>query len=268
MIAKTIESMRLNLFSWRRFASSCLVCLLVSFAFSVLGHSGGVNSHGCHTPGGQSSGNACHCHPPGKRSPDLPCKDGQPVEDEDDDQSGSDAEKPADKDAVIELFKGLVVAKEETCSPYDRDDCGYSAYLDVIKAAELGGIHAVYEDLCYSTYRDVHIEHLVAIKEAHDSGLCKADPQTKIDFANDLDNIVMASPSVNIGKSAKDASEWLPDHQQCWFAAQVIHVKTKYGLTIDEAERDALKEVLDNCSYNDIELVVKTECEIPEEASP
>lgn len=231
-----------------------VMCATVSqFAYS---HNGGVNEHGCHTPGGEGSGNPCHCHPPGSRSPDLPCLNGMPVNNDEDEEEGDDE---------IELYKDVPVKAEEECSEYERDDYTYGSKLDVIQAHRLGGYYAIYEDVCYDDPQDVHIEHLVALKEAHDSGLCSADAQTKVRFANDLDNIVLASPTVNQEKSADDAAEWLPTNQQCWFAAQVLKIKNRYRLSIDEAERDALKEVLDECSFNDVDLVIDETCTLPSE---
>ena len=245
-----------------RFGSGCLCAgLFVAFAFLsdvASAHNGNVNSYGCHTPGGAGSGNPCHCHPEGKRSPDLPCKDGQPDTSEEDESEESTEEEP------LETYRGLVVKDEDTCSTYTRDDYTYGPKLDVIKSKHMGGIYGAYENRCFDTYQDVDIEHLVAIKEAHDSGLCAADSETKIRFANDLENIVLASRTVNSTKSSHDAAGWLPNNQQCWYAAQVIRVKSKYKLSIDSAEKVALEEVLDECSFNETELQVLPECTLPE----
>lgn len=241
-----------------------LVCLglVIGVAFMsnvASAHNGNVNSHGCHTPGGAGSGNPCHCHPSGKRSPDLPCENGQPASTSDEDES----EETTD-DETPELYRGLVVKDEDTCSTYVRDEYTYGPKLDVIKSKQLDGIYGAYENRCFDTYQDVDIEHLVAIKEAHDSGLCAADSETKIKFANDLENIVLASRTVNSIKSSHDAAGWLPNNQKCWYAAQVIRVKSKYKLSIDSEEKEALEEVLDECSFNETELQVLPECTLPE----
>lgn len=259
MIALSVREFRGKLY---RFGSGCLCAgLFVAFAFLsdvASAHNGNVNSYGCHTPGGAGSGNPCHCHPQGKRSPDLPCKDGQPDTSEEDESEKSTEEEP------LEMYRGLVVKDEDTCSTYTRDDYTYGPKLDVIKSQKLEGIYGAYENQCFETYQDVDIEHLVAIKEAHDSGLCAADSETKILFANDLENIVLASPTLNSTKSDHDAAGWLPDNQRCWFAAQVIRVKLKYKLSIDSDEKLALEEILDECSYNETELQVLPECSLPQ----
>lgn len=247
----------------RKFVCSALLGYFLWIGNSVIAHNGGVNEHGCHTPGGADSGNACHCHPPGKRSPDLPCENGQPVPTNDDESSDTTEESTDDPDPVV-LYLGLEVKEEDTCTEYDRDDYTYGPKLDIIKSEELGGIFGIYENSCFATYQDVDIEHLVAIKEAHDSGLCAADPQTKIDFANDLENIVLASSEVNRAKSHYDTAGWLPDNQRCWFAAQVVRVKAKYKLSIDEEEKTALQGVLDECSYKDTVLQIRSDCSLPD----
>ena len=74
----------------------------------------------------------------------------------------------------------------------------------------------------------------MAASEAHDSGLCAADRATRTRFAQDLRNLTLASPNVNRHqKSGKDAGEWFPDRNRCWFAGRVLEVKQTYGLTVD-----------------------------------
>lgn len=50
------------------------------------------------------------------------------------------------------------------------------------------------------------------------------------------------------GKCAFDPSEWLPPMNRFWFAARVIAVKRKYGLTVDRRETAALERVLFRCT--------------------
>ena len=45
-----------------------------------------------------------------------------------------------------------------------------------------------------------------------------------------------------------DAAEWLPTQNRCWFAARVIAVRQRYGLSIDQREADALDQVLAGCA--------------------
>ena len=90
------------------------------------------------------------------------------------------------------------------------------------------------------------------ISEAHDSGLCAAPDSTRRAFAGDLANLVLAASRVNrYEKRAKDAAEWLPVQDRCWFAGQVVLVRAKYGLTVDRRERAALEKILTDCQWRD-----------------
>ena len=79
----------------------------------------------------------------------------------------------------------------------------------------------------------------------HDSGLCAADRATRARFAQDLRNLTLAFPKVNRRqKSGKDAGEWTPGRNRCWFAGRVLEVKRAYGLTVDRREATALERIL------------------------
>ena len=148
-----------------------------------------------------------------------------------------------------ETWRGLVVAPEHRCSTYEPDDYSYPQSVELEIVGAMGGkIYGPYTGTCFSSIREVDVEHIVARSEAHDSGLCSADARTKRNFARDVLNLTLASPSVNRHqKGGKDAAEWLPDMNQCWFAARVVEVRLKYGLTIDRREADALENVLSAC---------------------
>ena len=89
------------------------------------------------------------------------------------------------------------------------------------------------------------IEQVVATREAQDSGLCAEDRATRKRFASDLRNLTLGSPQMNRHqKSGKDASEWMPDRNRCWFAGRVVAVKRAYGPTVDPREAAALKRIL------------------------
>ena len=154
------------------------------------------------------------------------------------------------------MWRGLVVADENRCSPYDSDDYPYSQTVEGGIVAELGGIvYGPYTGTYFSSTRETDIEHIVARSEAHDSGLCAAGAETRRRFASDLLNLTLASPSVNRQqKSAKDVAEWLPDLNQCWYVDRTVRVRQEYGLTIDQREVDALETVISGCSS--FEMVV------------
>ena len=145
-------------------------------------------------------------------------------------------------------WRGLVVAPEARCAPYDADAYRYPQSVEARIGAALGGVYGPYTGRWFASPRDTDIEHIVARSEAHDSGLCAADAASKRRFASDLLNLTLASPAVNrTHKNDKDAAEWLPDLNQCWFADRVVAVRQKFGLTIDQREADVLDRVLAGC---------------------
>ena len=153
---------------------------------------------------------------------------------------------------------GLTVEPESRCSEYNRArDYRYSPSIEwrIAEAAGYEADRAGWLDRPFpSPYtahvfvrslRDTDIEHIVAAAEAHDSGLCRADRETRTAFARDLQNLTLALPSVNrYAKSDADAAAWLPEINREWYVSTIVAVKRKYGLSIDEAERDALAEIL------------------------
>ncbi|MCY3883635.1 MAG: HNH endonuclease family protein [Gammaproteobacteria bacterium] len=159
-----------------------------------------------------------------------------------------------------ETWKGLEVREE-----FDDDDCptyrsvssdyAYSSNTDLVIEKSLGGFYSPYDDVWYDEATDVDIDHIVARKEAHESGMCKATPEVRYKFANDLLNLTLSTPSLNRNeKSDKDAGEWLPQYNKCWYVFTVIQVKKKYGMSVDSTERDAMQEVLESCTGDEIFL--------------
>lgn len=93
-----------------------------------------------------------------------------------------------------------------------------------------------------------HIEHIVSLSEAHDSGLCAAPLETRKAFGSDIFNLTLASPQVNrTDKGARDVAEWLPAFNQCWYVQRTLDVRRKYGLTIDWREALSAEAVLAGC---------------------
>ena len=150
--------------------------------------------------------------------------------------------------ASAETWRGLTVEPEHRCSPYHAGDYSYPQSVEPLIVARIGKVYGPYTGRCFASRSETDIEHMVARSEAHDSGLCAANAETRRRFARDLLNLTLAGPRVNrYQKRAHDAADWLPPDNQCWFAARVVEVRRKYGLTIDRREADALERVLSNC---------------------
>ena len=159
---------------------------------------------------------------------------------------------PTPKEAGA-TWRGLTVAPENRCSPYDPDDYPYSPSVEPKIVEDLGGIYGPYTGTWFESIRETDIEHIVARSQAHDSGLCAASPETRAEFASDLLNLTLASPSVNRHQKVdKDASDWLPDQNQCWYVDRTVQVRREYRLTVDRAEVDAIDIVLGECDSTEM----------------
>ncbi len=150
---------------------------------------------------------------------------------------------------ALDALQGLTIAPEKRCSPYDADVYSYPQSVESQIISRMGGrIYGPYTGTTFANQRETDIEHIVARSEAHDSGLCAADAQTRKSFARDLLNLTLASPSVNRHqKRGKDFAEWTPARNKCWYADMIIKVKTKYSLSVDSREKAALEHVLRSC---------------------
>ncbi len=150
---------------------------------------------------------------------------------------------------VREALKSLTLAAEQRCAPYDRGDYEYSQSVEDSIIASLGAIFSPYTGERFETKYYTDIEHIVAISEAHDSGLCARSRQERKTFAGDILNLTLAEPHLNRYKKRHyDAAKWIPERNKCWFAARVVAVRVKYRLSIDSAERKALDDVLSMCT--------------------
>lgn len=144
-------------------------------------------------------------------------------------------------------WRGLTVASENRCSPYERDDYSFKRERHEAELIEIWGFTSPYTGEEFPDLEGIDIDHLIALSEAHDSRLCAASRERKREFGNDPDNLVFAPASLNRKKAAHDAVGWVPEVNQCWFAEQVIEIRRKYDLTIDLYEVLALERILLGC---------------------
>ena len=157
------------------------------------------------------------------------------------------------------MWRGITVAPEDRCSPYDPDDYPYPPSVEPRIVEELGGVYGPYTGTWFESTKETDIEHIVGLGAGHDSGLCAASPDTWDRFASDLMNLTLAAPGVNRHqKSDKDAAEWLPELNQCWYVDRIIEVRREYGLTIDRPEADAIDRVLVGCESTEMVVLAPT----------
>ncbi len=92
---------------------------------------------------------------------------------------------------------------------------------------------------------EVQVDHVVPLAEAYRSGAATWTARRRLLFANDEANLVAVSAPSNETKGDQDPARWLPHRPaRCAYARVWVDVKTRWGLSIDAAERSALVRVL------------------------
>lgn len=95
---------------------------------------------------------------------------------------------------------------------------------------------------------DTDVDHIVTLKEVvlSESDSRPLSQDDRVSIANDFDNLQVTGSSMNRRKGAKDPGAWMPPNQASHlrYAIATINVKSKYGLTVDQAEHDVLAQVL------------------------
>lgn len=90
--------------------------------------------------------------------------------------------------------------------------------------------------------RSIDIDHVVPLANAWGSGAAKWSKKKKLQFANDMDNLIAVQAKANRIKGAKGPAGWRPDNKAFWkpYAFKWIRIKSKYGLTYTQPELNAL----------------------------
>ena len=160
------------------------------------------------------------------------------------------------RDRVLRALDGLSVAPELQRCAYDRGDYPFSFSLENTLILRYGGIYDPYELRWYDSRDSVDIGRIVGIREAHASGLCSdtLGLYIRAQFVNDTLNLVLVSRSINRSKGGKDAGQWWPPHNQCWFARRVIEVRNAYQMSVDPIEKDSLAEKINACDSFEMEI--------------
>jgi len=101
----------------------------------------------------------------------------------------------------------------------------------------------------FNNPKQLDIDHLVPLKEAHESGAHAWSKSRKRDYANDMshpDHLIAVAARANRSKGAKDPSEWLPPDRSYWrhYAQAWVGIKIRWGLTADRSEVSVLKDIL------------------------
>jgi hypothetical protein len=101
----------------------------------------------------------------------------------------------------------------------------------------------------WSSPTDVDIDHVVALKEAWDSGAWAWSSATRKAYANDTSDkrtLLAVTDNVNQQKSDKDPSNWVPPMKSnlCTYLGNWISVKARWNLSMDQSEWGRINNLL------------------------
>jgi hypothetical protein len=108
-----------------------------------------------------------------------------------------------------------------------------------------------YDGARWSSPTDVDIDHVVALKEAWDSGAWAWSSATRKAYANDTSDrrtLLAVTDNVNQQKSDKDPSNWVPPLKLnlCTYLGNWISVKARWNLSMDQSEWGRIKNLLNS----------------------
>ncbi|EFE72184.1 conserved hypothetical protein [Streptomyces viridosporus ATCC 14672] len=111
---------------------------------------------------------------------------------------------------------------------------------------------SVYDDQTFTDASDLDIDHTVPLANAWRSGAADWTQEQRRAFANDLTRpqLLAVSAASNRSKGDQGPEAWQPPAKTYWctYARSWTTVKAAYDLTVTEAERDMLTEMLDTCT--------------------
>jgi hypothetical protein len=182
----------------------CLFWLGLIVVGDAASHGGGLNAEGCHN--NRKTGDY-HCHrgSASRPSPKLPLV------------------MPPDSSGSVSM----------PAMPYDRDLYGFRSYPSMSSR----GFYS--QELC-----NTNIDHVVSLKDAHESGASQWNSAMRSQFANDRLNHVSACSSVNSSKGSSTPSDFrrkssdgqgldYPIVPWCAYVGIYYQVKLKYSLSFN-----------------------------------
>jgi len=101
-----------------------------------------------------------------------------------------------------------------------------------------------YDQRRHTSPATIQMDHIVPLKEAHESGAASWPAAKKEEFANDPLNVVASTGSLNSAKGNKDIAEWRPEYDRCGYVAAWVLIKQEYGLSMDALEKQTARRIL------------------------
>ena len=108
---------------------------------------------------------------------------------------------------------------------------------------------SLYDNYSTPDPTELDIDHVVALGEAWRSGAKAWAPEHRLEFGQDLDNLLEVTAAMNRSKGDRDPAVWQPPNRAGWcaFSRRWVKVKVKWHLTADANEVRVLKIMLGTC---------------------
>ncbi|GAA1239837.1 HNH endonuclease family protein [Kitasatospora nipponensis] len=151
----------------------------------------------------------------------------------------------------------------------DKDGCNTRKEVIIAEAVEAptvgpgcsltgGRWYSAYDGVTVTDSGALDVDHLVPLAEAWDSGASAWSPQEREAYANDLGedrDLIAVTARSNRQKADKDVTDWLPmPSYVCTYITDWTVDKTRWGLTVDAAEKDRLHQLAAGCANEPITL--------------
>lgn len=96
----------------------------------------------------------------------------------------------------------------------------------------------------------VDIDHIIALRYAHEYGGARWSPLLKKVFANDPENLLVVDRGENRSKGWRGPSEYMPPNRDyhCEYARLWLHMLRKYELDAPPADKLAITGMLSRCA--------------------
>lgn len=128
---------------------------------------------------------------------------------------------------------------------------GTSVVTDSSCAATSGRWFSPYDGATWTQASDVDIDHIVPLADAWRTGASSWTTAKRQQFANDLSDpqLIAVTDNVNQAKGDQSPATWKPPLTSFWctYAKMWTHVKFKFALTVNSAEKSALTDMLNRC---------------------
>ncbi|GAA1595999.1 proprotein convertase P-domain-containing protein [Actinoplanes couchii] len=155
----------------------------------------------------------------------------------------------ADGDGCNTRYEVLIA--EATTAPAVGSGCALSG----------GAWLSYYDGATWTDPSDLDIDHMVPLAESWDSGSRNWTSAQREAYANDLGDaraLVAVTDNVNQSKSDQDPAEWVPSLAgvRCRYVTEWTAVKTRWGLTVDTAEKSALTTYAAACTNSTVTVEI------------